>query len=639
MNPGRRPFSVKKSPLPVALLAGLIAVGASLWSSRTASANDNLYFNNSMKNYTLDVMFWGVGFTSDDYTDVREYLVNFSNYVNGVYNPPGKEPAVHYYGLWGLLPGTWIVDPNPIPPGTGWGQGGNIDDILIAQEITSARNGAFGPSFDFNKNPWSDRLPSGPNRLVVVVTKGADPLSDTACFNLVHGSCVSDGVHDTNGSIVWAGVSFDQGPGNVGFPKIAAHEITEAMTDPALNQGWVTNTDLGFGHNEACDECGGDWSSMLWTSSTNRNISGVSQMTLDPSYGGINNIPSDSCQTWEPEEYAPMGAAFEYGGPAGTLLTLVYRKQNGNLGGLSWAQGQSASAPGEIPPPSGISIEGKPAIVYDFTVGGQYIFVRGSDSALWMYFNNAWTSLGGTFFGDPTAVVWNNGANLNVFVLGTDDHLYNYGFSNGNRLGWFAIDNNADRVFSGPPKAFSKSSSTIDLFAVGENGHLEWIPWSVSNGWSALTDLGTMRGNAHHNPVSITSWGSNELDIFATSESAVGHRSWNGSWASDYDVRSNELGNTPSGTPAVVSWGVGRLDAFMIDRQNRLTHAYYTNNAWHPDANNPMRTDAVGDPIVMSRGAGLLDVLYRTTTGSLTHLSYNNGWTTEANILPSNSIQ
>jgi hypothetical protein len=636
MSRGSRPSALEKSSLSAALLAGLIAVGTSLWSPRTASANDNLYFNNSMKNYTLDVMFWGVGFTPNDYTDVLEYLDHFTKYVNGVYNPPGKEPAVHYYGLWGLLPGTWIVDPNPITPGTAWGQAGNLDDILIAQEITSARNGAFGPSFDFQSNQWSDRLPSGPNRLVVVVTKGANPLVETACFNLVHGSCMSDGVHGTNGSIVWAGVSFDQGPGNVGFPKIAAHEITEAMTAPALDSGWETS----LPHSEACDECGGDWSSMPWTSSTSRDISGVSQMTLNPSYGGINNIPSDSCQTWEPEEYAPMGATFEYGGPAGTLLTLVYLKQNGNLGGLSWAQGQSASGGGEILPPPGVSILGKPAIVYAPSGGGQYIFMRGSDSALWQYFNGAWTRLGGTFFGDPTAVVWNNGINVNVFVLGTDDHLYNFGISNGSRLGWFSIDNNTTRVFSGAPKAFAKSQTSIDLFAIGENGHLEWIPWSTTSGWSALTDLGTMLGNAHHNPVSITSWGSNRLDIFATSESAVGHRGWTGSWASDYDARSNELGNTPSGTPAVVSWGTNRLDAFMIDRQNRLTHTYYDGN-WHSDPGNPFATNAVGDPIVMSRGVGQLDVLYRTTTGSLTHFNFNpnNGWTTEANILPQNSIQ
>jgi hypothetical protein len=471
------------------------------------------------------------------------------------------------------------------------------------------------------------------------VTKGTNQVADLNCENIVQHPCIDTGVHDTTSGVVWAAVQFDAGPGHIVYPGVLAHEMTEAMTDPALDAGWVTNQNCFLGictsHQEACDQCGYD-SSMNWVASSGDNISGVSQMTLDPSYGGLNNISSDSCQTWEPEQYAPIAATLEFGGAA----SVVYRTPAGHINMLSWPSDRGTpSGPYDYGQPSPtVTAQGKPSIIYGFSSPGEMVFVRGSDNALWMHSSGGWTSLGGVFYGDPSAVDWNGNANQNVFVLGADDNIYTYVLANGVPQGWSSIQNNVGRVFSGPPKAFSKSSTTIDVFAVGENGHLEWLPYSLSSGWSVLTDLGTMLGNPHHTPVSITSWASNRLDIFATSESAVAHRGWNGSWASDYDSRGNELGTTPSGTPAVVSWGTNRLDAFMIDRQNRLTHTYY-DGSWHGDPNNPFRSDAVGDPVMLSRGSGLLEVFYRTWRGSLSHLVFNAGWSSQLNVLPPSSIQ
>jgi hypothetical protein len=620
------------------VIAALVAAGA---LSAPASANVNLEFDGGgFRNYVVDVVFWGP-FSDGDRNDVREYIVNFTKLVNGGFNPQGLEPAVHYYGVWGIVPGNWINDPNPINPNVRWGACCSLTDQQIVAEINAAHNGAFGPSRDFRGNVTSNALPAGPNRLAILVTKGMNPLADTNCANLVSHPCVSDAFHNYTNNYPYAGVSYDQGF-NVVFPTGISHEIIEAMTDPQPWNGWVTNEGIfQANHREAADSCG-QVDPFDWMAISGADISLVNMMTLNPSYGGANNIPPDTCQLWEPQQYAPMGATYEAGGQGGgsRVLNVVYRTPSGRLGQLSWLPGQLAAGPWDAGQPAGgVTAEGKPSIVYSLFGGGEWIFVRGSDNALWMKHNGTWSNLGGVIFGEPSAVIWNNNVNVDVFVLGIDDNLYRYSFVNGVAQGYFTIDNNFGRVFSGPPKVFAKSQTTLDLFAVGENGHLEWIPYSTTNGWSALVDLGNMRGNPHHTPVSITSWGSNRLDIFATSESAVGHRGWNGSWASDYDVRSGELGTTPSGTPAVVSWGINRVDAFMIDRQNRLTHVYY-DGSWHPDARNPIRTDAVGDPIALSRGVGQLDVVYRTTSGSLTHLSFNNFFsTTEANILPPGSIQ
>jgi hypothetical protein len=210
---------------------------------------------------------------------------------------------------------------------------------------------------------------------------------------------------------------------------------------------------------------------------------------------------------------------------------------NPSVPSVSWDLGQ---------PAPGVTAQGKPVLLWFEPVTGdgaqEYLFVRGSDNALWMNHQEVgWTSLGGIIYGDPSAVYWDGGTSLNVFALGTDDNIWTFGIypTAGVNTGWSQVPTPSpygagQRVlFSGPPKAFSKSASTIDVFAVGEDGGLYTIPFSSPGGWSTPIDLGTMDqtsslfsntiGVPNHTPVSITSWGGNELDILATSETDVAH--------------------------------------------------------------------------------------------------------------------
>jgi hypothetical protein len=614
-----------------AVLVFLLAVGL---LPRRAAANDNLYFHGGpMRNYMLDVVFWG-NFTVAERSDVRDFIVDYCRYVNGELNPQGLEPAAHYYGLWGLYPGSWLNDPHPIPTNDLWGGSDNLKNDGLAGEIDQAHRGAFGPSFDFWGNVYDrNGLTAGPNRLAIIVTKGTSFFVDTADTP----DDVGVGLHDYSyaWNSPWAAVMLeaDGGPGTITFGRALSHEVIEAMTDPQPFGGWATNV-FPFEHHEACDSCGGD-PSLFWRGSSGDVITGITQMTLDPPFP---NFPADSCQIWEPEEYAPMAATYEYGGQAGTMLDLVYRMPNGHLGQISWAAGQSASGAADIGQPSATVIaQGKPSIVYTLYGGGEFIFTRGSDSALWVKHNGTWTSLGGIMFGDPSAVVWSYGFNVNVFVLGTDDNLYNFAIVNGAFAGWHAMTGPGFNAFSGPPRAFSRNPTAIDVFAVGEEGHLKQMPYTTATGWTGVIDLGSMLGTPHHTPVGIASWDGNSLDIFPSSDSTTSHRRSPsmGSWPYDYDVMDGVAPTEPSGTPAAVSWGTGRLDLFAVDRHNNLRHVYYS-NGWWANPNNPIRTDATGDAVVLSRGYGQLDVLYRTIQGQVTHLNFANGvgWTTEANVLP-----
>jgi hypothetical protein len=628
------------------LLTVLAVSVASVAPCRNARAADNLYFQGgSMKNLVVDLVFWGA-FTSNDMADVKAYLSDVCGYIDGAYDPPGFQPTVRYYGIWGCVPGNWIVDTHPIPPSVmPPGGTGALVNASFWAEASAAENGAFGASQDFFGNLDSAGLPAGPNRVAMVITKGTNIYLDTTSETILSHPEVCEGLHD------YATYPFGATMFESLYP-VFEHEIQEALTDPSISNGWVSSTGFdGLTHVEGADQCEGqDGSPVTWTSpTTGDNISGLNPFVLDPTFsssistdpdGRRSPTPADQCEFFEPEQYAPMAATFEYGGQGGSILELYYRQPNGQVAGLSWYAGQTVSGPPyDIGQPSSlVTAQGKPSVVYSLTAGGEYLFVRGSDNAVWVHRNGAWTSLGGAIYGDPSAVVWGGGSYVNVFALGTDDNIYTYGFINGGAgSGWASTV--PGTVFSGSPKVIAKDGTSIDLFAVGENDHLEWTTFVMGVGFNPITDLGTMLGSPHHTPVGITSWAGNRLDILATTETSVGHRAWTGSWANDYDVRPG-LGTSPSGSPAIVSWGSGRLDAFVITRQNQLLHGYFTGGTWYPDPKQPFASDATGDPITMSRGVNQLDVFYRTITGSLTHLSFGaSGWSTEANILPDNSIQ
>ena len=630
-------------------LVGATLLGL-LFSMRPAAyANNAIQFSGGpMRNLVIDVVFWGSGITDTDRADVRDYLRNFSGYMNGFAAPAGKEAAVHYYGLSGVIPGAWINDSNPLPNEVLRGGCCSLTETQFTQQVAAAHSGSFGPSFDFDGTLASNTLPAGPTRLAVVITKGTNKFAQTI-GRVFSNPVIAPGFHNNSGT-PWAAAMFDpNGAGTISFPVVLSHEIIEAMTDVAPWNGWITNTSfLGLAHAEACDQCGGDSLSPQWIASTADNISGITDMIMDRSFGGINNIAQNSCQAYEPEEYAPLALTFEpnrsgvfldmfYRTPAGTVSQLTWTTPSASASGpLDWGQPQVGS--GSLRIPSIIAL-GKPSAVPGFGPGATLVFLRGSDNAVWMLSapDGQWVSLGGQIFGDPSAV--NRGGIVHVFGLGTDDHIYTNVITNSVPSGWAQIGN-SNIGFVGSPRAFSRSSTTIDLFATDEHGLLEWLSFSTSTGWSSPSGTPSTPNFYHFAPVGVSSWGTNQLDIIINNGSRVSHRGWSGSWGTSEAITPLQSG--PLGTPAVASWGTGRLDAFVTDTQNKLFHAYKTSTTgqWNADVNSPMRSDAVGDPVVVSRGSSELDVFYRTTAGSLTHLNFNAGfWTFETNILPGGSIQ
>jgi hypothetical protein len=355
---------------------------------------------------------------------------------------------------------------------------------------------------------------------------------------------------------------------------------------------------------------------------------------------GYFSMPSVSCLQFIPQQTSPLDATFEYGYRS-QPLDLVFIDVAGHVQKMEWdSAGGSASGPYDLGPPSPtVAAAGKPSIVWSL-YEGERIFVKGTDNALWMHWapnggTGQWNSLGGTIYGDPKAVVWNNGQLIDVFVLGTDDNIYYYGMTPSILYGWSGLYWSGTS-FVGPPTVVSRDGQSLDLFANAEDGGVRWMSCTSTGCWTAPDDV--LAGINYPNqgtPTVAVDPHNNTMQLFSTALMGyLQQTSWTpgGNWAGgNWFIPGN--GSTLQGI-ASVSWGAGHFDAFSVSRQGELWW-WYTNNptnfsAWtNGDGyDTPLvfgggPYTASGDPLAKSRYANEVEVFYRTTSGQLAHLTYN----------------
>jgi len=361
-------------------------------------------------------------------------------------------------------PGWWLNDYGDILPSSYFkGQGtSTLDDGNFRPIVTAAQNGDLGAAYDFQGNvaSWSG-LPASPNWLTLVVTKGTNNYCISA--HRLSGCVGSIGYHDTMNGNPFGAVMIES-------MQTFSHEIMEAMSDPILpsglpgeGTGWHAQNGY-FSTNEFADECENIGDTYSW-------------LTVDPIYRMAQvYTPATSCRLTIPEQHAPMAATFEYGRNGAQPLNLFYVSPDGHVRMLSWTYpGQPlSSGPTDYGQPSPtVKAVGKPAAVFDLYAGGEYVFVKGSDRAVWMRNNDTWTSLGGEIYGDPAAVAWNWGGYdwVHVAALGLDDRLYVQGVSYGTGYGWGQVPGST--LFSGSPTIVSRAPDTLDVFQTGEDGQMK----------------------------------------------------------------------------------------------------------------------------------------------------------------------
>ena len=138
-----------------------------------------------------------------------------------------------------------------------------------------------------------------------------------------------------------------------------------------------------------------------------------------------------------------------------------------------------------------------------------------------------------------------------------------------------------------------------------------WSPWEV------------LSGDVKGTPA-VSSWGSGRLDVFVrSSNDTLWHRWFNGSWS-----KWESMSLTASESPAVVSWGPGRIDLFAVTDLGHLVHRSFQGSwsAWNRLDQLHWKDATIS---VTSSGPGSLDIfLRRKGAETVHHRSYAaaTGW-------------
>jgi hypothetical protein len=656
---------MKRGLCAAAVLTVLLGV-----DRREAQATYRMLFNGGpMKNLTVDIIFWG-DFCGGDPScpgraDTLDYVNQLTQFLRGGGGDDlqGFEPAVHYYGVSGIHPGVWVAGPQSVAP---YGPGSVFTPGLdqVSAIVAAARRGDYGRVHDFNGNDAGPSLPSGSNRLPIVVSEGIPYFDDYAT------DC---GFHDsTNGSPYAAVVGGDH--------DCFAHEVFEALTDPTVSAPVVFNAPGGWSNldttaasfKEVSDQCelvnydGVSYPLGNGTvASPGFNIWNIATVTVNSPFA-LNNYQYTSCQLFIPAQHAAMAASFGYGGNGTVPLFVYYVDRNGHVQYEAWwSAGAAGAGPYDLGQPSpGVTAIGKPSLV--FLNYNMYVFVKGSDGAVWMNFQNTWTSLGGVIFGDPTTVVWTWGGStwIHVNALGTDDALWMNGINNGVSNGWGRLDTGGTS-FIQPPTAVSQGPDSLDMFAVGEDGQLKWLKYR-SGSWAAPVTISHDYTMPFVSTPAVKRVGANGLEVIDISTSGLVQggifqtsydgSSWSGFTDGQFQIPPDDVKWGFQGSPAVVVGSAGRVDVFAVARSGKVwwfdahaePHGFWQTGTQAGAFRPPplVSGGATGDPVALSRAPGQLELFYRTTNGQLAHLTGTNITNTSATwtrtpeiVLAPNSIR
>jgi hypothetical protein len=145
----------------------------------------------------------------------------------------------------------------------------------------------------------------------------------------------------------------------------------------------------------------------------------------------------------------------------------------------------------------------------------------------------------------------------------------------------------------------------------------------------------TRNDDLHASPSpALVSWGFNRIDAFMRGQdSGLWHKDWNGNTWSGRE----SLGGDLTSPPAVVSWGPNRLDAFVVGTDSGLWHQYWNGSTW--SGWESLGGGLTSPPAAVSWGPNRLDIFVRGTDNGLWHKYWNgnawSGWEPLGGILTS----
>ncbi|HTD21109.1 MAG TPA: hypothetical protein VK738_00485 [Terriglobales bacterium] len=276
------------------------------------------------------------------------------------------------------------------------------------------------------------------------------------------------------------------------------------------------------------------------------------------------------------------------------------------------------------------------------------------------------------------------GSNLEIFGLGTDNHIYHkrldgqawdaseggdwedLGMANGhtfssppavvawdaNRLDVFALNDGNNMmhkiwdgqwrewedlggVFVSPPAAGSWGKDRLDVVALGADNGMRWNSWDGAN-WQGWTDQG---GGPFNSPLAVVAgpWGPGRLDVVVRNQNNQMYHAaeakqflGNITWLDWQPLGGSQWGGVFASPPAMVAWAANRLDMFALGINNQMLWKYWDGNNWQPSANGDWQDigghNLGSPPVVTSWGSNRLDLFALGSDNHMYHKIYDGGW-------------
>ncbi|MGA2885050.1 MAG: carboxypeptidase regulatory-like domain-containing protein [Halobacteriota archaeon] len=293
--------------------------------------------------------------------------------------------------------------------------------------------------------------------------------------------------------------------------------------------------------------------------------------------------------------------AYQFNGNESVAGTYYYRTAYAGNATYTNATSNVVSVNVTTPPPP-VTPTSSPAIVDSL-----FLFVRGSDNALWYKtwngatWSNA-TSLGGNLTSAPAATSPAAGT-IDVFVRGTNGGLYEKTTANNGTSwsGWIPL---GGQLASGTgPAADARGLNSLDVFVQGTDHVLYYTHWNGA--WSAWKSLG---GVLTSSPAA-TSPSTSVIDVFVRSTNgalwSVNSTNNGTTWSAWKSIG----GQLASGTgPAADARGLNSLDVFVQGTNQVLYYTHWNGTTWSAWTSLGGVLAAGSSPAATSPGTGQVDI-------------------------------
>ena len=289
-------------------------------------------------------------------------------------------------------------------------------------------------------------------------------------------------------------------------------------------------------------------------------------------------------------DYEDVGVTLNAGpavaSPLENNLTVFMRASSGSLLQLMY-NGTWAAAPQNLG--GGIKSGSSPAAAYrSFLLVD--VFVRGTNDHLYWLAGRGqagfadWQDMGGSLMGsdpavcapeiDELAVFWRHGSTGQLVVR-------RYKGTTWEGIGSVNGSSPVKPMAGSSPAAVSPPDfgGHIDVFIRGTNSHLYQTHYNpTTHNWSAFNDTGIVIGSSP----AVASWAKGHIDvIFRGTSNHLYHTSTeNGgtTWRTPIEINDTAV----VGDPDAVSWGPNRIDVVVRGTNNHLLHTWFDGTKWHP---------------------------------------------------------